>query len=302
MAEYTWRPMTAADSRALAQLEKICQGIDGRYAIPLAADYGIALSNALDSQGALVDDLLVAAGWLTEQPNGLWLRSFVHPEHRGRGLRKQLLRRAIDLATQSGRSLYLHTEASTPEAESLYRHYGFTRIFAEEIMRRNLRTPLQSLPVSAGYNLRPWSEQTAPGFFEVYADAFSDRPGYPAPVMSDWIDEMSEGSRFRPDLSLLATVDGENVGYILCDLDTYLTPREERIAWISQIGVRHSWRGKNIAPALMTRVMETLKRERLDSVLLHVNVNNPSAIRVYLKLGFEIVGRRARYAAQVEQE
>ncbi|MBC8170710.1 MAG: GNAT family N-acetyltransferase, partial [Anaerolineae bacterium] len=70
------------------------------------------------------------------------------------------------------------------------------------------------------------------------------------------------------------------------------------IAWISQIGVRHSWRGKNLAPALMMRVMETLARERLDVVLLHVNVNNSSAIRVYLKLGFEIVGRRARYAAQ----
>jgi mycothiol synthase len=302
MTDYTWRTATPDDSPAIMQLERACQLLDGRYAIPLSFNYPLTLTNAVESRCALDGDRIIAAAWLTRQGDDLWLRSFVHPEHRGRGIRKTLLRWGTENAAKHGSTtLYMQTESSTPEAEALYRLHGFNRTFAEEVMRRNLKQPLPTAELAKDIRLVSWSDETAPEFYAVFVDAFSERPGYRPTEMTDWIDEMSEGEKFRPDLSLLAVNEAnEGIGYVLSELDTVLYTRDQRVAWISQVGVRGAWRGKNIATALMLEVMQGLARERQDITLLHVNVNNPSAIRVYMKLGFDVVGRRARYAVQLQ--
>jgi ribosomal protein S18 acetylase RimI-like enzyme len=42
--------------------------------------------------------------------------------------------------------------------------------------------------------------------------------------------------------------------------------------------------------------MEALKREGFGDLGLHVNVDNPGAIRVYEQLGFRLIGQRAAYS------
>ncbi|MBU0496022.1 MAG: GNAT family N-acetyltransferase [Chloroflexi bacterium] len=124
-------------------------------------------------------------------------------------------------------------------------------------------------------------------FFAVYQAAFRERqrPGYPGWSQEEWIAWLgTDDDDFRPELSLLASHDDLPVGFITC---------ADR--WIIQMGVRPEWRERGIGSALLTKVLGCFRAAGGDQVLLDVNVNNPRAARVYTRLGFERVGRRARY-------
>ena len=63
-----------------------------------------------------------------------------------------------------------------------------------------------------------------------------------------------------------------------------------------QIGVLSEWRGRGIGAALVNEAMLRFRASGAGFVMLHVNVNNPAASRLYARCGFEAVGQRARYA------
>ena len=64
---------------------------------------------------------------------------------------------------------------------------------------------------------------------------------------------------------------------------------------IIQMGVHPAWRGQRIAAALVTRSLRSWQEEGKDTVLLHVNINNPGVIHLYQQLGFVIIRRRGRF-------
>ena len=94
-----------------------------------------------------------------------------------------------------------------------------------------------------------------------------------------------EDDDFRPEFSLLAYRDDVPVGFVVC-----------ADGWIVQLGVRPEWRARGIGSALVIEVLSRFRSAGTDHVLLDVNVNNPGAARLYERLGFHQVGRRARYA------
>jgi ribosomal protein S18 acetylase RimI-like enzyme len=124
-------------------------------------------------------------------------------------------------------------------------------------------------------------------FFAVYQVAFRERqrPGYPAWSQEKWLAWLeTDDDDFRPGLSLLATHDDIPSGFIVCaDM------------WIVQMGVVPEQRRRGIGSALVIEALKRFRAADCDHVLLDVNVNNPGAARVYTQLGFERVGRRARY-------
>jgi len=153
-------------------------------------------------------------------------------------------------------------------------------------MRRDLADPFPDVLLPSGIRFATWAPALADQFFAVYQAAFKERSGgYPDWSQEKWLAWLeTDDDDFRPETSLLATHDDIPAGFIVC---------ADR--WIVQMGVRPEQRGRGIGSAL---VIEALKRFRAaggDHVLLDVNVNNPSAARVYTRLGFERVGRRARY-------
>ena len=81
----------------------------------------------------------------------------------------------------------------------------------------------------------------------------------------------------------------------------YVRVSEEDAGRVIQVGTRPEWRGRGIGAALMVRAMRAWKAEGKEAVMLDVNVNNPGAIRLYLQLGFAIVGRRGRFERQAGQ-
>ena len=62
-----------------------------------------------------------------------------------------------------------------------------------------------------GMTLVPWSEQRATQFFEVYQDAFRERPRFPGWSEDTWRHNFTDYPDFRADLSLLAMEGPEGV-------------------------------------------------------------------------------------------
>ena len=243
---------------------------------------------------------LVAAGAVRPDPSDEACRATivgqVHPDARGKGIGTALLRwgmdagRALlaDCSAELPRGLVVATEGLTDAAARLYERNGFVQEFAEDVMRRDLTGALPEAPFPPGITVEAWTPERAGAFFEAYQDAFRDRPGFPGWTQEEWVDWVAGDDDFRPAMSLLACSGDEPVGFAVCDE-----------AWIAQIGVRPGWRGHGLGAALLAEVMRRFRAAGCDAVSLGVNVNNPTAARLYTRLGFDVIGRRARWALEI---
>lgn len=92
---------------------------------------------------------------------------------------------------------------------------------------------------------------------------------------------------------LVAEAQGRIVGYIMCRVEydnLYTANRVGRRGHVISIAVLEGWRGKGIGYSLMTRAMEAMKKYYgAEEYYLEVRVTNEPAIRLYKKLGFNVV-------------
>jgi ribosomal protein S18 acetylase RimI-like enzyme len=77
---------------------------------------------------------------------------------------------------------------------------------------------------------------------------------------------------------------GHLVGFVAGDIRAH-----ENTAWIATIGVLPSYRGRGIGAALL-RACETRLTRRVPQVRLCVRASNTTAIRLYLREGYQKVG------------
>lgn len=182
-------------------------------------------------------------------------------------------------------------EAISDDVVADYAVRGYTLAFAEEVMERDLAAALPDIPFPPDLALVSWEAATAPGFFAVYEAAFRERPGFPGWPAEQWTAWISGDASFRPDLSwLVREPDGQPVAFIASAEDDAAPPGQR--GYIIQVGVRPDRRRQGLAAALVSRALDAWRREGRAAVLLHVNVNNPSAIRLYESLGFVTLRRR----------
>jgi mycothiol synthase len=296
----SWRPLQPVDMPAVAALVEACRSVDG--GLPIAMTGAVweralgaaqqASNAAFDASGRLAAYTVAYLDELPREYRGAIVGQ-VHPAYRGRGIGAFLI--GWSTAQAGGmlarcpadrvHVLSIMTESLTKAAAWLYERHGFTQQFAEDVMRRDLSVPLPDAPLPGGITLATWTPALAGQFFDAYQAAFRDRPGSPGWNAEEWIAWAAGDEDFRPDMSLLALHDGRPVGFIVC-----------AEAWINQVGVRQEWRGRGIAAALVVEALRRFRAAGTQQVLLDVNVDNPSAAWVYARLGFDVVGRRARYA------
>jgi mycothiol synthase len=296
----TWRSLQPADQDAITALSAACQAADGGQALIAAHAYiqapgadtpPRATIGAFDMDGQLV---ACAAVWLGQTPERAQANMLgqVHSRQRGRGIGTFLLSWSIAQAqallavtpSDRTRGLCLTTESLTPAAERLYQRFGFTQQFAEDVMRRDLRAALPDAPLPPGLTLAEWTPALAGQFYDAYHESFRERPGFPGWSAEQWITWATGDDGFHPQMSLLARDGEQPVGFIVCD-----------DAWIVQVGTHPAWRGRGLGAALVVEALRRFAAAGAEHVTLDVNTNNPGATRVYTRLGFEVVGRRARY-------
>jgi mycothiol synthase len=173
-----------------------------------------------------------------------------------------------------------------------YARQGYALVFAEEVMRRELSVELPQGTLLAGIDFEPWTAERAPAFFAAYAGSFRDRPGFPGWPEEQWVRWIADDPTFRADRSEVALAGGEPVGFIANANDE---DQPERQGYIIQVGVVPEWRRKGLARALIVRTLQAWRDEGKANVVLHVNVNNPGAIRLYEDLGFVRIARRGTF-------
>lgn len=91
-------------------------------------------------------------------------------------------------------------------------------------------------------------------------------------------------------LLFAAIVDGELVGY--ADLRVASDEAE-----ILNLAVRKAHQGQGIGYALLSKMIETGQQAGVPKVLLEARVGNDTAIALYERNGFSIVGQRPNYYA-----
>jgi mycothiol synthase len=288
----SWRALTAADSDGLRDLAMACHAHDGGS--PFATDPDYLAGRFLHgvSRAAFADDRLVAAVAVRDtDPTGTGpltaITGLTDPVWRGQGIGQFMLDWALDAATNPPR---VETEMLTAAQDALFRGRGLRQTFGEDVMRAEPVTPAGWPPVPANVRLREWSTQLAGRFFAVYAAAFADRPGFPGWSREQWIEWISDDPDFAPPWTLLADVDGRDVGFIAGAPDPH-----RNAGWIVQVGVVPDARGRGHGSMLVAEVMRRMLAVGLRAVLLNVNTNNPRAASVYRWLGFTSIGQRARY-------
>lgn len=304
-APWTWRPLVERNLPALTALASTVLWEDGGLPLSATPDFlkGRYLPElpgknlgCFTANGNLVAAAAVQANHASHEYR-CQFTGLVHPDSRGQGLGRFL----FDWGTEQGQEIldecptdWPHafiglTESLNKAAEHLYARYGFSQQFAEDVLRRDLRTPLPKLNLPAGITLKTWNPETIPLFFQAYEQSFGDRPGFPHWSQPQWVEWVADDDDFLSRASLLALRGSTPVGFITCSQD-----------WINQVGVIPAERGHGLGAALMVKALQQLQSHGSRQVWLDVNINNPEAASLYKRFGFIHAGRRARYHRPVK--
>ena len=202
---YTWRALRLEDAPALHQLELECVPIDGGTDLSTVEQYRERLQGAgqrlttdtvgaSDSAGRLAASAWVSCDVHLKHEYRAFLNGRVHPDYRSRGVGSFLLQwmevRACEIlsAQEQDRPAMLRVDFydRSADAVELLEKHGFRLASAEDTMRRDLSHPLPAVQLPEGMTLVAWSEQRAAEFFEVYEDAFRERPRFPGWSEETW--------------------------------------------------------------------------------------------------------------------
>uniref|UniRef100_A0A2R5LL25 N-terminal methionine N(alpha)-acetyltransferase NatE n=2 Tax=Ornithodoros turicata TaxID=34597 RepID=A0A2R5LL25_9ACAR len=100
------------------------------------------------------------------------------------------------------------------------------------------------------------------------------------------------------ELAKLAFYNDIVVGAVCCRIDT--TENTRRL-YIMTLGCLAPYRRLGIGTTMVQHVLNYVKKDgNFDSIFLHVQVNNQSAIEFYTKFGFKIVETKEHYYKRIE--
>jgi GNAT superfamily N-acetyltransferase len=110
---------------------------------------------------------------------------------------------------------------------------------------------------------------------------------------SGFVDIAEDGSAVALWLNVLADApvhlpDGDDRGSIIARLTGRLHPRGRAHKYLMMIAVTPAQQGQGIGTALITRVLQQCDREGIPAYL---EASNPRSRDLYLRLGFEFLGR-----------
>lgn len=105
--------------------------------------------------------------------------------------------------------------------------------------------------------------------------------------------------RELPEAFIVAEVDEEVVGYIMCKIEFGFSNFRKlgfvKKGHVVSVAVLDQHRGKGIGKALMLEGINGVVSRKSDEIYLEVRISNTQAIRMYQKLGFQIKSRLRSY-------
>ncbi|XP_015785634.1 N-alpha-acetyltransferase 50-like [Tetranychus urticae] len=99
------------------------------------------------------------------------------------------------------------------------------------------------------------------------------------------------------ELARVVTYDGLVVGGVCCRIDN---SNNQKRVYIMTLGCLPSYRRLGIGALLLEHVLNYAQENGLDSLYLHVQINNENALAFYKKFGFEIIDTKENYYKRIE--
>jgi mycothiol synthase len=219
----------------------------------------------------------------------------VHPGQRGRGLGRALSAALIAEAAGAGVRLWAHGEL--PAAVGLAKAAGFTRFRALWQMRMPLAdlTAAPAAPAPAGVSIRtfrPGADEEA--WLAVNGRAFAHHPEQGSWDMQDLLLREAE-PWFDPDGFFLAERDGRLAGFHWTKVHPDGGAGGGPLGEVYVVGVDPGQQGGGLGRALTLAGLRHLRERGLAEVMLYVDEDNTSAVRMYAALGFSHWSTDAMY-------
>lgn len=99
------------------------------------------------------------------------------------------------------------------------------------------------------------------------------------------------------ELARLAYYNDVVVGAVSCKIEQV---DNERRLYIMTLGCLFTYRRLGIGTTMLKHVLDYATRKSIDSIYLHVQVNNIGAIEFYKKFGFEVVDSKEDYYKRIQ--
>ncbi len=283
MSTLAWQRLSEADLPALHALASRCLAADG--GLPLLAEEAMLRRFFLSGSGIggrdETGDLVAAASVFLDGSGHRTASGLIHPSSRWQGIGEQLVRWCREHS--GGSLLRVIAETTSPDSDRFFADIGLRRTFAEHVMRHTL-VDIPRVRRPEGLRSERWTPDTAALFHAAYRLSFAGRPGFPDTALDVWVSDLEGEAGFRPGESRVVLDElSAPVGFVTLSDN-----------WIDQVGVVPAWRGRGLGAHLVARSLRALRKAGCEEAWLAVNVDNP-AHELYLRLGFEDSGIRARY-------
>ena len=247
------------------------------------------------------------------------LNGMVHPAWRGQGIGQKLMdavvARARERMSESSSSRYwlqspdVHDEPDDGGRIALFESNGFELARWALDMRRELPGLGRIAPVipiveePAGIQLRKWRagvDDEEVGW--MLNEAFRDHWGYTEIVMDDWLNYV-HGGFLDIEHSVLAwdVANDRLAGACVnrSDEQTFKF-RGRKELYVDDLAVRRAYRNRSVATALLSWTLNRADHLGMQSVGLDADAeNHTGAVRLYKRLGFEVIGKMRIYRQEL---
>lgn len=241
---------------------------------------------------AAEDDELV--GYAVVDPSGS-AELCVHPDHRGRGVGRQLLDAV--LAEEPGAAIWAHGDL--PGAQALARSAGLRVTRELWQMARELR-PGHASPATPSEGSQEGAEvrtfvvgRDDEAWVALNAAAFADHPEQGRLTVADLRERQAE-PWFDPTLLWLAHEAGDPDA-LLASMWVKAEPGDQA-AEIYALGVSPTAQGRGLGRRLTDVALAEMTRRGLERATLYVEGDNTAAIRTYRRAGFDRAALDVQYA------
>lgn len=318
LTDYKWRSVEREDIPAIQALmaavieEDKTGGVTSEEHLTQILDLLGERAETDAIEAVTVDGSIAALAFVffspAEDEHLAMMEGIVDVSHRGRGLGSAVLDWMESRARQEfgqndddlPRMMRMSCADHLTDRITLFEGHGFEAVRYAYEMQRDLGQPIPHNPLPAGLHLVPWSKENDSQLMNAFNEAFKGNWGLSQVNEELWKMLFTEVPQFRADLTYLAVDEDSDViaGFCLNWVDASKnTQTGVQEGWVEAIGVVPAWRGRGLASALMTQILNDFVAQGFERAALDVDSQNPTgALRLYEKLGFEAVKRTIVFA------
>ncbi len=301
-----WRPSTIDDVDALTELFRACDLVDHpTWTTPreeIEESFTVSWTDparntlvGLDADGRMVASAAVMLHPSRDVHVHVYLSGRVHPQVRGRGIGREVMRweheRALEALAELDLALPAAVFVYAEEGEVGAQHLAARRGFAVErwfsTMVRDLSLEIPEVEASGDAVVQPYERALKEATRVARNDAFRDHWGSLATPPERW-EKFVDGPFLRPDLSRVALEEDRVVAFALGSVneEDWATQGYSSV-YIDLIGVTRDRRGRRLAPAVIVALLRAARDAGLEKAVLDVDTESPTGANdLYGRLGF----------------